>query len=261
MFGLLSICKGIKNSHALPPSKANPVITSPSKSHMPKQTIPLREQHPTAYNSWRNMKQRVKADGGIVHREFENFSSFLDAVGLPPTDKHTLDRIDNNLGEYTPDNCRWASKREQSANRRNTIFLEVNGIRQSLTDWAEDTGQKPNTLRTRRKKGWSDKEVIYGRRRSTKSLNETSRPDQLLPDAQKFKNLQAHNCHVSLKWPWLNDVDAKHFEDEYLSTSKYPETRYEYFERVSGQQLEGLEKVISQLSRYCLNSAPLEQIF
>lgn len=72
---------------------------------------------------------------------YENFAKY---VGPPPTDKHTIDRIDGTKG-YFPGNVRWATKREQAENRKTTIYVEVDGSVMYLTQAAKHFGVSKST--------------------------------------------------------------------------------------------------------------------
>lgn len=51
----------------------------------------------------------------------------------------TIDRIDNNKG-YSPDNCRWVTRKVQNNNKRNSHLVTYKGKTQTLTQWCEELG-------------------------------------------------------------------------------------------------------------------------
>lgn len=69
-------------------------------------------------------------------------------MGERPSLDHTIDRIDNDLG-YTPENCRWATKREQGNNRVTNIFFEYEGRSFTMAELARHTGVEKEVLRKR----------------------------------------------------------------------------------------------------------------
>lgn len=83
-------------------------------------------------------------------RKFENF--FAD-MGHPP-EGLTIHRI-NNDGDYTPENCKWATNHEQSRNTRRSKKITFNGETLNLRDWPARLGIKEQTLQSRFRYGWS----------------------------------------------------------------------------------------------------------
>lgn len=118
------------------------------------------------YCSWTAMIDRCHgsdpppgyADRGITvcerWRGEHGFENFLADMGERPSREYTIDRKDND-GNYEPTNCRWATKKEQSNNRRDTVFFEWHGQRTPLTDICRQVGAPRNAVYLRVRRGWS----------------------------------------------------------------------------------------------------------
>ena len=89
---------------------------------------------------------------GITYcREWESFARFIADMGEPGPGM-TLDRK-NNMGDYTPDNCRWVPRAVQNLNRRSCVRYEFNGKSQTLAEWSRETGIGRVTLLKRLQRG------------------------------------------------------------------------------------------------------------
>ena len=124
-----------------------------------------KKKYPREYRAWRDMHTRCNnpnfigyamymGRGITIDPRWENFEFFIADMRLCPKG-YWLDRSDNNLG-YGPNNCRWASPKEQARNTRRNVFLTVNGERLTVAEWSERTGISKYTIYTRQKAGFSD---------------------------------------------------------------------------------------------------------
>lgn len=94
---------------------------------------------------------RYGGRGIKVCEQWKSLPGFIASMGIPPKGM-TLERIDTN-GDYCPENCRWATHKEQNNNRRNNKIVVINGIAMTQMQAVELTGLKRQTLEYRLRKG------------------------------------------------------------------------------------------------------------
>lgn len=99
-------------------------------------------------------------DEWLGENGFLNFYNWAMDSGY--RDDLTIDRIDVN-GNYCPENCRWATRKEQGNNTRKNHFVTHDGKTMTISQWADHLGVKPSLIMQRLKRGWTDDEAIEGR--------------------------------------------------------------------------------------------------
>lgn len=95
---------------------------------------------------------------------FDSFEKWAYSTGYDEKAKRgecTIDRIDTN-GNYEPSNCRWVSMKEQQNNRSNNHYVEIDGKTMTLSEWGQAEYYEASlpTIKTRIRRGWSDKDAI-----------------------------------------------------------------------------------------------------
>lgn len=117
------------------------------------------------YNSWISMKTMCNnpnysgysdygGRGISVCDRWGTFDNFLKDMGKKPSPKHSLDRIDND-GNYEPGNCRWATRKQQSRNRRGNRLVNFKGSSMPLAAAIEISGLGHEVVNKRIQRGWT----------------------------------------------------------------------------------------------------------
>lgn len=137
---------------------------NPSKTHG--------ESRTRLYGIWASMKYRCKRKSGKdyyrytlrgirVCDEWQAFEPFKEwAIANGYTDDLTIDRIDNDKG-YSPDNCRWATHKQQGLNKRTTKYITIGNETLTAVEWSERTGIAYATILWRLKKGWTPYDAVH----------------------------------------------------------------------------------------------------
>lgn len=123
------------------------------------------------YSTWQGMKQRCYDKNVVEYQyygakgisvcedwmDFPAFSAWAKANGYK---RHlTIDRIDN-AGNYTPENCRWVTAKQQSRNKTTTRFVEFGGVSKCVAEWSEELGIPTNTINNRLNRGMGAEDAL-----------------------------------------------------------------------------------------------------
>ena len=122
------------------------------------------------YSAWLGLRKRCNNPNGtkyqnyggrgiVVCERWDSFENFLSDMGERPSAKHSVDRIDND-GNYCPENCRWATMKEQSRNKTTTRLIEFDGRSMCAVDWGDYLGIRHATITQRLHRGWSVEDTL-----------------------------------------------------------------------------------------------------
>jgi len=118
-----------------------------------------KNRHPE-YEAWQGMKRRCynKNDPGyknyggrgvvVCNEWIKNYMQFYTDIGKRPSNKYSIERIDNNKS-YSKDNCIWALRKTQNRNKRNSKREIYKGKLTHIADIAEDLGIRHEALYNR----------------------------------------------------------------------------------------------------------------
>jgi len=123
----------------------------------------------STYYSWYNMKKRCNDANHSSYKNYggrgikyldrwESFCNFLEDMGPKPSGR-SLDRVDNN-GNYTPKNCRWATRSQQDNNSRRNRLITIAGVTKTITQWCGYYSIKRPTVYARMKSGLSEEQAL-----------------------------------------------------------------------------------------------------
>lgn len=131
------------------------------------------------YEVWCSMRARCnrKTDkrydhyggrGISVCEEWSDFVAFRNwALKNGYQEGLTIDRIDND-GPYSPENCRWTTKKVQNNNQSTTTIIKVGDVEKPLHIWADFIGIPPEALRRRLYDGWNVERALFEKIDTTK---------------------------------------------------------------------------------------------
>lgn len=102
---------------------------------------------------------RYGARGIRVCARWRKFSNFWEDMKSGYSEGLQIERRNVN-GNYEPSNCKWATRSEQANNKTNNVFVEVNGTRKTVAQWAREIGVSEQAIHNRIHAGDSPERII-----------------------------------------------------------------------------------------------------
>lgn len=122
-----------------------------------------------AHQSWSGMISRCYNEkvssykdygmkGIRVCERWKDYRNFLSDMGDRP-EGMTIERVDFRA-DYSPDNCKWATRVEQANNKSNNVFLEYHGESRTIAEWSRHLGISYSKIYSMYRKGYTMSEIV-----------------------------------------------------------------------------------------------------
>ena len=150
---------------------ARELTSQRSKTHGMSLTLVYGVWHGIVRRGQGKTKDKHYENVRICKRWRESFEAFYEDMGDRPSDKHSIDRV-NNKGHYScgsceeciergdPMNCRWATLAEQNSNRRDNRYINYSNKTLTIAEWCRRLGIATSTVHNRLNRGWNEIDAI-----------------------------------------------------------------------------------------------------
>lgn len=131
-----------------------------------------RENRPPEYGHWRAMNDRCYNEKSNTYPKYgakgitvcdewrHDFPRFFTDMGPKPSKHHSLDRFPDNRGNYELGNVRWATPKEQGANKINSRFVMIAGAKMPILEACKRYNILPKTFYSRIRYGWAEHDAL-----------------------------------------------------------------------------------------------------
>lgn len=166
------------------------------------------------YGCWKNMKQRCYDSNSKDYPEYggrgikvckrwkDSFSNFLADMGPRPSSRHSIDRLDGSK-DYSPENCRWATPRQQANNTKRNVRITHNGMTLTVAQWSRRLGIPAGRIHERLGYGWSSDKILSTEEFDRKEVYLTYQGETLnLTEWAKRLGVQSQLLGVRVRRGW-----------------------------------------------------------
>lgn len=198
------------------------------------------------YNKKRKAYKNYGARGIIIDEIWKNDSSkfiedIISTIGHRPTEKHQLDRINNN-DNYTIHNLRWVTPKENCRNTRNNVLLTINEEIKPLSEWSEISNISSGTLLQRYKNNWPESKLL-----NPIKINQSNKSRSLIKNRLYGIQARCYNTNsinyknygergIKISDLWLNNnknINFPKMEEDIIKEIGLPSTEKNQLDRIN----------------------------